>query len=601
VSEDLLFLAERASFEAFATCYTQELGAGTWHRAATWRAEQDPDFCPQGELVLVLELPREGLRLAIDVIYHSAVGRHRLGAVRCERSGRWRDADRLHAVLSLVRELYSGRASVDATARAHELELLLRYVQSQQLMARYLEARAHDRGLDSDRFIDSEQSMLYGHWRHPTPKSRQGMTEWQHDSFAPELRGRFQLHYFAVKRALVRQQSALPHSAEALLARMLVGDAPAERALRVAHDRGEVLLPVHPLQVDWLMHQRHVQSWLADGLLRDVGRLGPRFTATSSVRTVYNEDCEWMIKLSIPVKITNSLRFNRRAELPAGVSMARLFAALGERAGFHCIADPAYLTVEGPDAGESGFELLLRENPFQRGSDSGIYCVAALVQEALPHRASRLRTLLEGLALTEGRDVQQVSCDWLGRYLSCVIEPLIRLYDEHGIALEAHQQNSLLDLRAGYPRAFYFRDSQGYYLSNQHRARLIALQPELLQRPELFFDDQLIQRRFAYYLFSNHLFAVVQRLGADELLDEDVALAIVKSRLTTLAGELCGQGRLLLESVLERSRLPYKANLLTRVHDVDELTSEQEQAVYVEVENPFLRALQPLPRELEVA
>ena len=102
MSEDLLFLAERACFEAFVTCYTQELGAGEWHRAATWRAE-DRDFCPQGELVLVLVLPREGLRLAIDVIYHSAVGRHRLGAVRCERSGRWYDGDRLHTVLTLVR------------------------------------------------------------------------------------------------------------------------------------------------------------------------------------------------------------------------------------------------------------------------------------------------------------------------------------------------------------------------------------------------------------------------------------------------------------------------------------------------------------------
>ncbi|HEY6077524.1 MAG TPA: hypothetical protein VIW29_01895 [Polyangiaceae bacterium] len=159
MSEDLLLLAERACFDAIVTCYTQELGAGVWHQAAAWRAE-DPEFSPQGELVLVLVLPREGLRLAIDVVYYSAVGRHRLGAVRCERSGRWYDADRLHTVLTLVRELYSGRASVDATARAHELELLLRYVQSQQLMARYLQARAHDRGLDSDRFIDSEQSML---------------------------------------------------------------------------------------------------------------------------------------------------------------------------------------------------------------------------------------------------------------------------------------------------------------------------------------------------------------------------------------------------------------------------------------------------------
>lgn len=601
MSQSLLLLAEQACFEAFVTCYLQELGAGAWHSAESWRREHDPEFDARGDFVLELVLPRTQLRLAFDVTYRSAVGRHRLGAVRAERAGGFGDADRLHTVLALVRELYSGRGGVDATARAHELELVLRYVQSQQLMGRYLEARAHDRGLDSDRFIDCEQSMLYGHWRHPTPKSRQGMTDWQHDSFAPELRGRFQLHYFAVQRALVRQQSATPQSTEELLARMLVGDAAGQRALRVAHDRGEVLVPVHPLQVDWLLHQGHVRSWLADGVLRDVGRLGPRFTATSSVRTVYSEDCEWMVKLSIPVKITNSLRFNRRAELPAGVSMARLFAALGARAGFHCIADPAYLTVDAPAGGESGFELLLRENPFRRGADAGIYCVAALVQESLPHRASRLRTLLEGLALTEGRDVQAVSFDWLLRYLGAAIEPLIRLYDEQGIALEAHQQNSLVDLRAGYPRAFYFRDNQGYYLSSQHRSRLVALQPELLQRPELFFDDQLIQRRFAYYLFSNHLFAVVQRLGSDGLLDEDVALSIVKGRLTTLASELTGPGRQLLEGVLGRARLPYKANLLTRVHDVDELTAEQEQAVYVEIDNPLQRPLQALTRELEVA
>jgi siderophore synthetase component len=493
-----LRLAEQASFEAFVNCYVQELGAGYWHTVAAWRDERDATWSGRGDFVVELVLPRQARRLAIDVTYRSAVGRHRFGGVRTELGGGWHDSERLHAVQALVQELYAERAPVDATARAHELELLLRYVQSNQLMTRYLEERAHDHELGSERFIDSEQSMLYGHWRHPTPKSRQGMTEWQHDSFAPELRGRFQLHYFAVARALVRQQSALAESTEQLLSRMLLGDATAQRALRAAHDRGEVLVPVHPLQVDWLLHQRHVRSWLADGLLRDVGRLGHLFTATSSVRTVYSEHAEWMVKLSIPVKITNSLRFNRRAELPAGVCMAKVFEALGERAGLRCIADPAYLALEGPGDRESGFELLLRENPFRRGSDRGVYCVAALVQESLPHRASRLRTLLEGLALTEGRDVEAVSLDWLARYSSCAIEPLIRLYDEHGIALEAHQQNSLVDVTAGYPRAFFFRDNQGYYLSNQRRAQLVGLVPELLQRPELFFDDALIRRRFCY-------------------------------------------------------------------------------------------------------
>lgn len=593
-------LAELASFEAFVNCYVHELGDASWRSATEHRRDHDAAWPGSGELVLELGLPGEGRRLALDVLYRSAVGRHRFGLAR-SFGGEWRDCAPLHVVQSLVQELYRGRSRTGVQAREHELELVLRYVQSQQLMSRYLEARADDRALDSDRFIDAEQSMLYGHWRHPTPKSRQGMTEWQHQSFAPELRGTFQLHYFAVARWLVHQRSAAQHGTEHLLSELLGRQAPAQRALREGDARGQVLVPVHPLQVDWLQHQEYVQSWLSDGLLRDVGRLGPRFTATSSVRTVYSPDADWMLKLSIPVKITNSLRFNRSAELPAGVCMARLFRALGGRVGLRCLADPAYLSVERPGGGESGFELLLRENPFRRGRDTGVCCVAALVQDSLPHRASRLRTLLEGLALTEGRGVAAVSVDWLSRYVRCAIEPLIRLYDQHGIALEAHQQNSLLDITAGYPRAYYFRDNQGYYLSSQRRAHLVALEGELLQRPELFFDDQLIVRRFSYYLMGNHLFAVVQRLGAEGLLAEPTALALVKSQLCSLRAELGRLGLQLLDALLEQPTLPYKANLLTRVDDLDELSPDVEQAVYVDVDNPLFGAARRPGRELDVA
>jgi len=130
MTQSLLFLAEQACFDAFVTCYLQELNVGVWHRADVWRRERDPESELRSELVVELELPREGQRLAIEVVYRSAVGRHRLRAVRAQRGAGFRDADRLHVVLLLVRELYGDRARVDATARAHELELLLRYVQS---------------------------------------------------------------------------------------------------------------------------------------------------------------------------------------------------------------------------------------------------------------------------------------------------------------------------------------------------------------------------------------------------------------------------------------------------------------------------------------
>ncbi|HEY8942893.1 MAG TPA: IucA/IucC family protein, partial [Polyangiaceae bacterium] len=495
-------IAEQVSFETFVNCYLREQQEGLWHSSSEWRERVDPAWSGTGEHVVVAELPGAGLRFAFEIPYRSAVGPHRVGVVRVQRAPRvWQNADRLQVIVALVNELYRRPGEADGDRCAKELELLLRVFQSQQSMARYLEARASDPALSSDRFIESEQSMLYGHWCHPTPKSRQGMTEWQHESFAPELGGAFRLHFFAVARELVRQRSVLERTTEDLIADSLAGDPEARAEHQASAKRNQVLVPVHPLQVDWLLHQPRVQRWLEEGRLRDVGRLGPRFTATSSVRTVYSEDCPFMFKLSIPVKITNSLRFNRRHELFAGLAMAQLLPKLGGAAtSLMVIPDPAYLTVESPDGKETGFELLLRANPFRRGCDRGVHCVAALVQGALPHRASRLRNLIEGLSLTEGRRAGAVSEDWLERYLRCAVEPLIRLYDEHGIALEAHQQNSLLDLAAGYPRALYYRDNQGFYLSHAHRARLTALEPELLQRPELFFDDAVIQRRFAYYL-----------------------------------------------------------------------------------------------------
>src|SRR5690606_40932657 len=67
------------------------------------------------------------------------------------------------------------------------------------------------------------------------------------------------------------------------------------------------------------------------------------------------------------------------------------------------------------------------------------------------------------------------------------------------------RSNSLLDVSAGYPRRYTFRDNQGYYLSRAHRARLLELEPRLECCPELFYDDELIHRRFSYYLLSNQL------------------------------------------------------------------------------------------------
>src|SRR5690606_31205165 len=221
----------------------------------------------------------------------------------------------------------------------------------------------------------------------------------------------------------------------------------------------------------------------------------------------------------------------------AGVVMARLLrqSAFSRRyPKFQILEDPASLSVSLPGVQQTGFEAIIRANPFVPGRDRGIHSIAALVQEPLPGQASRLQTLIDMLASQEGRTPEQVSRDWFNRYWDCAIEPLIRLLDEHGIALEAHQHNSLLDVAQGYPRRYFYRDNQGFYLSNSYRDHIEALEPDVGATPELFYADELIQERFGYYLIVNQLFSVINRFGLDGVLKEEALLSITLKRLVGL-------------------------------------------------------------------
>ncbi|WP_197030684.1 IucA/IucC family protein [Halomonas sp. BC04] len=209
-------IAEHASFQALLHCYLREVDAGQWGDLAEGVAEvggagQEGERCE-------LDLISQESRLAIEVLYRSSAGRHRFGRVWLWRSARrrWRRLEPLRAMSMLVGELYARVSGVMPEVRkARELELHYRLADSYRVMTRYVEARGQDPRLDSDRFIDAEQALLFGHAAHPTPKSRQGLADWQHASYAPEMAGRFQLACFAVHRDLVEQGSCLDISATA--------------------------------------------------------------------------------------------------------------------------------------------------------------------------------------------------------------------------------------------------------------------------------------------------------------------------------------------------------------------------------------------------
>ena len=609
-------IAEYASFHAFINAYLREIDAGIWKGKSQFLALSDFPYELKGNEVLEIFLPESQQCIVMDVSYKSKVGRHHFQGVyvRTEyneaHSSPWQSADIMYLLIALVRQIYQRQNTISVgtelseSIRMNEVELLGRLLGSYQTMAYFLSQRAGDAALTSLDFINSEQSILYGHWLHPTPKSQQGITPWQQTFYSPELCGHFKLHYFSADKSLVKEGSSLAKSASELL----YAEVSRYDSIELANDH--VLVPVHPLQAPNLLLEEWVKVLIEEGRLNYLGELGADYTATSSVRTVVNEASEWMVKLSIPVKITNSLRTNKRRELEDGMVIESYLNHIGfltDRPQFKVVDDPAYITINHPKDHQldSGFEVVLRRNLFTEEKGQGICSILTLVQDSIPKAdgsagSSLLNNIILDLAAKENRSLDQVAIDWFDRYWHCAIESILSLYDGYGIALEAHQQNSLLDVSAGYPSCYYYRDNQGFYLSEHFKAELAEVGSQL-NLTNIFYDDDKIFTAISYYVFVNQLFAVIYRLGADGLLDEEVLVERSRKKLLAMQNNMQGVGKDFIHYILSSERLDYKTNLLARVNNIDELQEGMEHAVYSTIVNPLYSASKSKPASKSIS
>ena len=578
-------IAENASYQAFMNCYIREVGDGNWvKKDDVFRLYKLP-YIIIGEEILELVLPLQEIKMILEVNYRSLVGKHILGRAYKfqEKDSVWIEEEPLNCMISCIQELnLQARNDNNPEKTSHYDELILRLIDSYHTICTYLERATSDNNpkkVEEYSFIESEQSLLFGHWLHPTPKSRQGMATWQHDLYAPELKGSFQLHYFEVDKSILNR-------------RFYAGEDPLLREDEILEltSGGAFLFPMHPLQSQWLLQQDHVQKAVEEKLIKFVGPMGKTFTPTSSIRTVYSNEDKWMYKFSIPVKVTNSMRVNKVHELHAGVVMAELFNEinfLDRYPSFRVLDDPISLSLNLPGKEENGFEVIMRSNPFRNGKGTGVHSIAALVQDPLPGEESLLGKLIQTISHTHKISTEEASLKWFQKYWICSVEPMIALYDEFGLALEAHQQNSLVDVSTSFPTHYYFRDNQGYYLSKLKKNKLEKMVGNLRNAPELFYEEEIIQDRFTYYLFINHIFSIIYRMGADGLITEELLVSWMTDQLEHLKSNLSGEGKRFIHFILNKKSLPCKANLLTRFHDVDELLTDLEQAVYTSSPNPF--------------
>ncbi|EIV95475.1 IucA/IucC family siderophore biosynthesis protein [Frankia sp. QA3] len=402
---------------------------------------------------------------------------------------------------------------------------------------------------------------------------------------------------------------------------------------------GYVPVPAHPWQARELIEgaDSPLAQLLADGRLIDLGRSGSPWYPTSSLRTVWRPDSRVMLKLSLGLRITNSRRVLHLGELRLAEMITRLVdaglgAALTARhPNFHLIGEPDWVAVtrsdrRPPPSGESerrgiaqlagtsddgdgtvGLETAIRTNPF--GLTDRAVSMAALVAPRPDRagdsrgrsRAAMLPRLLTRLADRRHEPVRALAETWFGSYLTVLAAPVLDLYLQFGVGVEAHLQNTLVTLDAdGWPVIGWYRDSQGYYVAASAAAAMERLLPGFATGLDAIFDDELVAERIIYYLFVNNVFAVAGALGAAGVADEHRLLGRARDLLARMASDARSDHgpagppavrRRLLATLLTAPTLPSKGNLRTCVDGRDELIGPvATQSVYVQIPNPLLEA-----------
>ncbi|MFC4334298.1 IucA/IucC family C-terminal-domain containing protein [Salininema proteolyticum] len=272
-------------------------------------------------------------------------------------------------------------------------------------------------------------------------------------------------------------------------------DAPRAVGLIVARDRDRLLKrwdPERLLEDDQAVF--HPWQW-EQGARDHFTDTGQRLRArpTASVRTLYVPDLGQYVKCSLGITITSTRR-------TVSARTARLTPLIAER--IEALALPGH--------------RVLRERASVWHPEHGEH--TAIVRAGLPATHERIlpahvlpapspltgRPVADDLVAAHG-DAE----DWWRRYVAAVVPPVLHLAVHHGIALEAHGQNSLVAFDGAAPASLWSRDFGGIRL---HRP---DLPPSMLPDGPSVWDADLagLYGHISASLVHNHLAPLASALA----------------------------------------------------------------------------------------
>ena len=581
-------LANRLAMQHLVNAYSQETGKASLFEKYQQNSTQLA--FSQGLTLLSLPLSLIQAQLFVPLSYVSRVGRHRIAALpQIFQKGQKLNFSAAAMVSLLLEELVQqSEGHVDAAS------LVERWIQSRDALQQFLNIRAED--FDAlvqakQSFIASEQALILGHSMHPAPKSRTGFVHEDWQKYSPEACGQTQLHYWLVASEYIAEGTALEQAFSIQLKQEIkwhLSESELETLAAYAHYK---LLPLHPWQARYLQSKVWFKSLKAKLKIIDLGEKAWIFSPTTSVRTLASFNAPWMLKPSLSVMITNSIRVNLAKECHRGEMTHRLWhSELGQSILKQCptlkaVNDPAWIALQLDGEIIDETICIVRDQPFT--PEQQVTCIASLCQDHPVEERNRFNALFDQIASQQKlNDKAQIAHDWFKTFLNISLSPLMYVYHRYGMAFESHQQNVLVELKDGWPQWLWLRDNQGFYYIEELADEILQQFPELNDKAHAVGSKAFVDERFSYYFFGNTLFGIINAIGATGFVSEQDLLSVLQQHLFDLLKQYPESS--LIQSLLYQPTLPYKGNLLTRLYELDELIAPVEnQSVYIQLANPL--------------
>ena len=581
-------LANRLAMQHLVNAYSQETGQASLFEKYQQNSTQLA--FSQGLTLLSLPLSLIQAQLFVPLSYVSRVGRHRIAALpQIFQKGQKLNFSAAAMVSLLLEELVQqSEGHVDAAS------LVERWIQSRDALQQFLNIRAED--FDAlvqleQGFIESEQALILGHSMHPAPKSRTGFVHEDWQKYSPEACGQTQLHYWLVAPEYIAEGTALEQAFSIQLKQEIkwhLSESELETLAAYAHYK---LLPLHPWQARYLQSKVWFKSLKAKLKIIDLGEKAWIFSPTTSVRTLASFNAPWMLKPSLSVMITNSIRVNLAKECHRGEMTHRLWhselgqSILKQYPTLKAVNDPAWIALQLDGEIIDETICIVRDQPFT--PEQQVTCIASLCQDHPVEDRNRFNALFDQIASQQNLDDKaKIALDWFKTFLNISLTPLMYVYHRYGMAFESHQQNVLVELKDGWPQWLWLRDNQGFYYIEEFADEILQQFPELHDKAHAVGSKTFVDERFSYYFFGNTLFGIINAIGATDFVSEQDLLSVLQQHLFDLLKQYPDSS--LIQSLLYQPTLPYKGNLLTRLYELDELIAPVEnQSVYIQLANPL--------------